>query len=170
MSGQNRATLERASWLRRVLQVHLPQEMYRVGYSGRSLVHERITVNGQLVVQHRISSWFRPVSRFFVGSRIANIAIRVWPWLAIRSFHLLIDGQVLYCERRSDLFEGQEPKAALSDRVDALEGPKDPLCPYCDRRMKGVGLDIDAFLAELMQPDGPIGRPSAVLPFRADSD
>jgi hypothetical protein len=151
-----------------VVHAHLPDGEFRVEYSGRSLMHERIFVNGQTVVQRRISSWFRPVSRFFAGSRPAAIALRVWPWLTIRSFHLLIDGQVLYCDRRRELFEGPEPEIVRyrSDTpTAALDDRKDPLCPHCDRPLNGVGLDLVGLPAELMRPDGPIGRPTAVFTF-----
>jgi hypothetical protein len=168
MSGQYGATLEKASWLRRVIRVHLPDGEFHVEYSGRSLMHERILVNGQPVVQHRISSWFRPVSRFFAGSRPAAIALLVWPWLTIRSFHLLIDGQVLYCDRRRELFEGPEPEIVryrLDASAAALDDTNDPLCPHCDRPLNGLGLDLAELPTELTRPDGPIGRPTAVFTF-----
>ena len=105
MGEQIRAALEKATWLRRMLRVYSPCGEYQIEYSGRSLVHERIVINGRLRRQQRIRNWFRPVFRFFAGSRPAAIVLRVWPWLTIRSFHLVIDNQVLYCDHRRDLFE-----------------------------------------------------------------
>jgi len=159
MSGHNSAKLERSSWLRRVLQVHLPDGEYSVEYSSRSLSNERIAVNGQVERQTRISSWFRPIFRFFVGSRPATIAVRVSPWLTIPSFHLLIDGQVLYCDRHRDFFDGQEPRRT------SFGYNNDPFCPYCERRLNGVGLDLAALPAALAAADGLIGRPTGVFTF-----
>jgi hypothetical protein len=170
MGKRFRAALANTSWLRRVLRAHSPEGEYDIAYSGRSLVYERIIVNGRLEVQHRITSWFRPVSRFFAGSQPAAIVLRVWPWLTIRSFHLLIDGQVLYCDHRRDLFEEPGPSLAIDNGADALatalDGPKDPLCPHCDRPLRGFGLDLASLPAGLVQSsDGPIGRLTAVFTF-----
>lgn len=161
--------LKKASWLRRVLCVQLPEGEQQIEYSSRSLSHERLLVNGQVEIEKRISTWFRPVFRFFAGTRQATIAVRVSPWLTIRSFHLLIDGQVLYCDRRRDLFEGSEPQRFAysgADRSLIVSGePKDPLCPYCDRLVRGVGVDLTPLPVEWTRTDGAIGRPTAVFAF-----
>lgn len=164
-----RATLEKASWLRRVLRVCSSEGEYSIAYSGRSLMEERITLDGKLEVKHRIRSWFRPVSRFFVASRPAAIVLRVWPWLTIRSFHLLIDGKVLYCDHRRELFEDAGPSSAIRDGrdapIDAPDDSKDPFCPHCDRPLLGLRFDFSSVPADLIRPDGPIGRPTAVFTF-----
>jgi hypothetical protein len=164
-----RATLERASWLRRVLRVCWPEGEQQIAYSGRSLMEERITLDGKLEVKYRIGSWFRPVSRFFMASWPAAIVLRVWPWLAIRSFHLLIDGKVLYCDHRRELFEDAGPISAIRDGRDApIAAPddsKDPLCPHCDRPLLGLRFDFTSVPADLIRPTGPIGRPTAYFTF-----
>lgn len=169
MSELKSAHLLRASWLRRVLKVQLSDGVYEIEYSSRSLTHDRIFLNGQLEIQTRISSWFRPLFRFFVGGRPAVIAVRVAPWLALRSFHLLLDGQVVYCDRRRDLFEGEAPARSFSNGVDhsdsAAEGAADPLCPYCDRKLHGAGLDFASLPDELRRQIDAIGRPTAVFSF-----
>lgn len=132
-------------------------------------MHDRLVVNGQMEIETRISSWFRPIFRFFVGSRPAVIAVRVAPWLAIRSFHLLIDGQVLYCDRRRDLFEENEPGRSFPSGVNRSlsesSAAKDALCPYCDRVLHGVGLDLASLPDELMLLNDFVGRPTLVDSF-----
>lgn len=164
-----RATLEKASWLRRVLRVCSSDGEQQIVYSGRSLMEERITLDGKLEVKHRIRSWFRPVARFFVASRPAAIVVRVWPWLMIRSFHLLLDGKVLYCDHRRELFEDAGPSSAVRDGRDApIAAPddsRDPFCPHCDRPLLGLRFDFSSVPADLIRSDGPIGRPTAFFTF-----
>lgn len=161
--------LKRRSWLRRVLQVRCAQGDYQIEYSSRNLVRERVFVNEQVEIERRISSWFSPIFRFFVGSRPAVVAVRVSPWATIGSFHLLIDGQVLYCDRRQDLFDDDQPRRLLHDAANrsasSIDGPDDPLCPYCDRLVRGVGQDFSSVPAEWTRADSPIGIPKAVFTF-----
>lgn len=169
MDGQTSAILNRASWLRRTLTVHLPDGEHQLEYSSRNLVQERIVVNGRVEIQTRISSWFRPIFRFFIGSQPAVVEVRVAPWLTLRSFHLLVGGRVLYCDHRRDLFEGQEPRRGGADKggmpVSPLCLSGDPLCPFCDRELRGVAPRLDALPDEFVQANEPLGRPTAVFSF-----
>lgn len=162
MSGRPSATLEKASWLRRALRVHCPEGDHRVEYSSRSLMQECVRVDDRIAVKQRISSWFRPVSRFYVGSRSAEVVLSVWPWLTIHAFHLRIDGRVVYCDRRRDLFDGS---GAAGEVPATNDDSADPLCPHCDRPLRGAGLDLAALPADLLRPDGPVGRPTAFFTF-----
>jgi hypothetical protein len=42
--------------------------------------------------------WFGPVLVFPLGSRLAAVEVRVWPWLTIHSFHLLVEDEVVDAE------------------------------------------------------------------------
>lgn len=158
-------TFEKASWLRRALRVRVASDEYPVVYSGRSLTHERIFVDGRLAAQYRVSSWFRPVTRFLIGQRTAEATVRVWPWLTMRSFHLLIDGRVVFCDHRRDFFDGSEPRSTEGTLIAAREGSDDPLCPYCDRPLRGLRLDLSALPADFQRSDGPVGQATAVFSF-----
>src|SRR4051794_2081054 len=41
---------------------------------------------------------FVAVFVFPIRQRLGVVEVRVWPWMVIRSFHLLIDGEVVYAE------------------------------------------------------------------------
>jgi hypothetical protein len=169
MSNQPFAALEKASWLRRVLRVRCREGEYRIAYSGRSFVKEQVFVDKRLERQERIKNWFRPISRFYVGSHQTAIVLRVWPWLTIRSFHLLMDDQVLFCDHRQDLFDGAGPVWTSGNGAvapaSALGNPKGPQCPYCDRQLRAARLDLGSLPDVLARPDGPTGRPKAVFSF-----
>src|SRR5262245_41812735 len=93
-----RATLLRRSWLRRVLRVETAEGAFTVAYNGRGgWDGEAIYVDDQLAA-HNPSLWFGPVFMFSLGEQLAAVEIRAWPWLTIRSFHLLVEDEVLYAE------------------------------------------------------------------------
>jgi len=51
------------------------------------------------VAAGRVSAiWFIPEFSFTVGSKPALLKVRVWPWFAIRSLELIIDGLSVYSE------------------------------------------------------------------------
>src|SRR5215218_1977902 len=97
-----RATLVRRSWLLRELRVELPGGESRVVYSGRGLGFETVYVDGQAAGRPSNLSLspfhFVPVFLFRIGQGLGAVEVRVWPWTAIRSFHLAVDGEVAYAE------------------------------------------------------------------------
>jgi len=42
--------------------------------------------------------WFVPEFSFTIGSTPGLLKVKVWPWFAIRSLELIIDGQSVYSE------------------------------------------------------------------------
>ena len=98
--GSNRwvvARLDERGWLYRVFAVATPEGTYRVAYDGRGLGDESVSVNGRLAAR-RASLWFVPEFSFFIGSAPALLRVKVWPWLAIRSFELRVNGEQVYSE------------------------------------------------------------------------
>ena len=92
------ATLISWGWLLRQLEVELPEGRFIVTYNGRGFGYESVYVDEQ-VAEHATSLlWFVPVFVFPLGRRLGTIEVRVWPWLALRSLHLIVDGEVLYAE------------------------------------------------------------------------
>jgi hypothetical protein len=109
------ATLLRKSWLKRVLQVETAEGGFRVEYCARGGWNgEAVYLDGQLVAQNP-RLWFGPVLVFPLGSRLAAVEVRGWPWFCLRSFHLLLEDEMLYAEgdRRPFL----EPGWAEAHRV-----------------------------------------------------
>lgn len=84
--------------LRRVFTVEMPWGSYTVEYFGRGLGWEGVRVDGVLVAGDVSGLWFIPRFDFTLGAGPAVIEVRVWPWLAIRSFHFEVDGTVVYRE------------------------------------------------------------------------
>jgi hypothetical protein len=91
------AVLIEQSWLRRVLEVHTAEELFLIEYNGRGLGYESVLVNG-VKVAAKSSLWFVPLFEFLLRDRLAVIEVRVWPWLTVRSFHLIVSGEELYGE------------------------------------------------------------------------
>lgn len=92
------ARLDEKGWLYRAIEVTTPEGTYRVTYNGRGLGHESVTVNGEFAAGRVSAMWFIPEFSFSVGSIPALLKVKVWPWFAIRSLELIIDGQSLYSE------------------------------------------------------------------------
>jgi hypothetical protein len=92
------ARLDEKGWLYRAIEVTTPEGAYRVTYNGRGLGHESVTVNGEFAAGRVSAMWFIPEFSFSVGSIPALLKVKVWPWFAIRSLELIIDGQSLYSE------------------------------------------------------------------------
>jgi hypothetical protein len=97
-----RATLLSSSWLWRKLRVELPEADFQVVYSAWGMGHETVYVDDEIA--ERVSNMslnpvrFVPVFVFPIGRRLGTVEVRVWPWLTMRSFHLIVDGEVLYGE------------------------------------------------------------------------
>src|SRR5262245_11481914 len=95
------AELVHSSWLRRQFIVILPEGKSHVDYYGRGIGFESVFVDGFAVKSETSFWWFVPEFRFRLGNRRRGvIKIRVWPWLAVKSFELWVDGQLLYGEGR----------------------------------------------------------------------
>jgi hypothetical protein len=92
------ATLDDKGWLYRAFEVTRPEGIYRVIYNGRGLGHESVTVNGKFAAGQTSALWFIPEFRFAIGSSSALLKVRVWPWFAIRSLELIINGEAVYSE------------------------------------------------------------------------
>ena len=93
-----KAALEARAWLRRRLRVDTPDGPFVVEYSGRGIGSESVWINGTRIRGRGDGLWFAPLFEFPLGSVPAAVEVRVWPWLAIRSFHLVVGGEVLYGE------------------------------------------------------------------------
>lgn len=92
------AKLIQKGWLRRILAVSTADGSYTVEYSGRGAGYETVAVNDEIVAGETSSTWFIPQFEFKVGTKPAVLDVRVWPWMALRSLSLSVDGNVLYSE------------------------------------------------------------------------
>lgn len=86
------------SWLRRSFEVVTPKAVFVVDYHGRGVGWEGVAVDGRFVSGGRSVPWFIPRFEFALGESSGRIEVRVWPWLALRSFALFVDGELLYQE------------------------------------------------------------------------
>jgi hypothetical protein len=92
------ADLANASWLRRQFAVSVPRGQSLIEYDGRGFGFESVNVDGLTVRSETSFWWFVPEFKFRVRGYRALIKVRVWPWLAIKSFELWVDGRLLYHE------------------------------------------------------------------------
>jgi hypothetical protein len=95
------AQLIKSSWLSRTWEISTPDGKFTVQYSGLGFGNEKISVNGKVTVKKSSLLWFVPRFEFPLGQAPAILEIRVWPWLAIRSLLLNVNGEDCYREGSS---------------------------------------------------------------------
>lgn len=93
-----KADLIAKHWLVRGFDVTTREGTFYVVYFGQGSGYEKVVVNNEVVCKKKTVWWYAPEFKFSVGSIPATIQIRVWAWLAIRSFSLDIGGQRVYFE------------------------------------------------------------------------
>ena len=96
-----KADLIAEHWLVRGFEVTTHEGMFYVVYYGQGSGYEQVVVNNEVVCKKKTVWWYAPEFKFSIGSIPATIQLRVWAWLAIRSFSLDVGGQRVY-------FEGKE--------------------------------------------------------------
>src|SRR5438105_532948 len=99
MEGGWGAKRVRAGLLKRVLEVTTPDGVFEVEYNGRGVGNECIRVDGVEATRVQGTFWFVPRFEFLLGGRSAAVEVSVCPWLTLGSFHLTVEGTLLYCER-----------------------------------------------------------------------
>jgi len=100
-----RAELIAKHWLTRGFEVTTHEGLFYVVYYGQGSGFEQVVVNNQVACKKKTVWWYAPEFKFSVGPLPATIEVRVWAWLAIRSFSLDIGGKRVY-------FEGKEETPA----------------------------------------------------------
>jgi hypothetical protein len=92
------AQLTKRSWLSRTWEVSTPDGKFTVQYAGKGLGNEKVLVNGRVTVKKSSMFWFVPRFDFALGNDRAVLKVSVWPWLAVRSLLLDVNGQECYRE------------------------------------------------------------------------
>lgn len=93
------AKLDRRSWLRRTILVQTPEGRFAVEYDGRGFGGEAVSVDGRVADRQTSGLWFAPRFRLRLGKRPAELEVRFWPWIALRSLTLSVDGKEVYSWR-----------------------------------------------------------------------
>ena len=88
-----KADLIAKRWLVRAFNITTSEGSFLVVYDGQGTGYEQVLVDGEVVCKKKTIWWYAPEFEFSIGSIQAVIHIRVWAWLAVRSFQLTIDGQ-----------------------------------------------------------------------------
>ncbi|MCI0462617.1 MAG: hypothetical protein L0Z62_37175 [Gemmataceae bacterium] len=136
MNAPVRTTRRERGWLRRLLEVLTPEgAVFLVEYNGRGMGYESVSVNGELVARSSGPLWFVPRFEFFLGPRRAALEVRIGPLLNLLDLHLLIDGQVVYCDRqaRTGSPEPDEPAGRFGESAWGPAGEVVPACVHCGR-------------------------------------
>ncbi|HTN75467.1 MAG TPA: hypothetical protein VL096_09475, partial [Pirellulaceae bacterium] len=92
------ATLVTSAWMRREFEVVTSEGTYRVAYEGRTMGKEWVTINGVQQQPRRSYIAIVPHHEFMLGSRRAEIVVTGWPWMALRSLVLAVEGVAIYRE------------------------------------------------------------------------
>jgi hypothetical protein len=95
------AGLIESGWLYRSVYLAPPYDLI-VEYNGRGLGHETVLVDGTVVSRMTSLLWFVPRFEFQIGPDDAPfdavVEVRVWPWLCIRKFRILVGEECVYRE------------------------------------------------------------------------
>jgi hypothetical protein len=91
------ARLIERGWLRRAIEVSLPDGAHVVAYDGKGIGFEQVRVDG-VVIRKRSFYWFVPRFEFKLGGWPGVVEVRVWPWLLLRSLVLRVGDSVVYAE------------------------------------------------------------------------
>jgi hypothetical protein len=102
--------LIRTGWLRRAVEVTLPDGTHVVDYDGMGIGYEQVSVDGA-VIRECCPYWFVPRFESKLGGHPFVVEVRVWPWLLLRSLVLRVGDQVVYAEGVS-AGHGKPAKAA----------------------------------------------------------
>lgn len=107
------AMLRKKGLLYRCLEVNTGEGKFTVEYNGRGIGHETVFVNGEVASRPPSENWFVPRFKFKIGSADTVLTVRVWPWLAIRSLKLIVEGETVY-------HEGAAEQAASEEELDYM--------------------------------------------------
>lgn len=97
------AILAESGWLRRCIQLLTPIGT-TIEYNGRGFGFESVLVDQIIVIRETSRLWFIPRFDFEIevenGPVPVSVEVRVWPWLCIRKFRLLVGTKCVYSEGR----------------------------------------------------------------------
>lgn len=133
------ARLVKSAWLLRRIEVVAPDgRRYLVEYNGRGAGYESVRVNGSEVCRDRSQFWFVPRFCFRLGVTPAVVAVRVWPWLALRSVYLWVDGALL-CAEGPACEPGDSADESAHGRHRRRRDSEAPALPRSGSRDAGAG-------------------------------
>lgn len=97
------AILVESGWLRRCVKLLAPAETM-IEYNGRGIGYESVLVDGGVALRPTSWWWFIPRFDFTIetqnGALPVSLEVRVWPWLCIRKFRLIVANKCVYSEGR----------------------------------------------------------------------
>ena len=82
-------------WLQRTIKIEHEDKSVIIHYTGLTLNLGSVLVNGNCVRSQRSRIWFNSKFDFDIRGEHYSLEVRIWPWLAVRSFSLAnFNGQV----------------------------------------------------------------------------
>ncbi len=94
------AAIKPRRWVKRGIEIHSADKVIPIRYSGRGIGTEKLVIADQEIVAHSPYGWFVPHFEAQVGDDRVVVRVGVWPWLALRSFLIDINGETVYAEGR----------------------------------------------------------------------
>ena len=85
-------------WLYRKLETSIKDKTLEIEYSGKGLGSEMLAVNGNEIKLLSAGIWYIPKFDVDFDGCSVKVEIRVWPWLALRSFVVSVDDKTIYRE------------------------------------------------------------------------
>jgi hypothetical protein len=101
-------------WLRRMIEVSLPDGPHLLEYYGAGLGYEQVSADG-LVIRKASLIWFVPRFEFKLGGWPAVLEIRVWPWFTVRSLVVRVGDWVVYAEGSVPVDQKPQPSSEWAE-------------------------------------------------------
>lgn len=86
------------SWMRRIIEITLPEGRVTLEYDGRKMGEEVVRLDGEVVGRGRSFIMLAPSYAFTIGGRRCEVHVTAWPWLMLRSMIVAIDDAIVYRE------------------------------------------------------------------------
>ena len=136
MKTRIRATLEQQGWLRRTIEVRLSGQVYRVEYNGRNLGQGRVTVDGRVLARSPGRLAEITTFEFSLAGRPACIEVVLSHWFTIRSLHLFVESELVYCDRQPLACAfGKTSNSGSAHRSKQPGNPPAPACEHCGEQL-----------------------------------
>lgn len=100
-----RATLKEKSWLSRRIFLETSQGNFYVEYDAGGKGYESVYVNGEIAARKPSYTVIEPEIEFKVAKYEALIEVSSTIWLSLRSFNLVVDGKLVYSEKKKPIWK-----------------------------------------------------------------
>ena len=85
-------------WLKKTIEIEMINRSVQIDYSGRTFKFGSAYIDGVPLEADKSTFWFTPKFETLLDGNRYEIEIRVWPWLAVRSFSVSVNEKRVFLE------------------------------------------------------------------------